>query len=78
MRLRASPLYSLGGGPLGPAREGSLGPGLLVLSSQRCFLGQAVADAEGLVEKLRVAAEEAEEKLSLARLKLREQMQEGQ
>ncbi|XP_034275966.1 IQ motif and ankyrin repeat domain-containing protein 1 isoform X5 [Pantherophis guttatus] len=37
----------------------------------------AVADAEGLVEKLRVAAEEAEEKLSLARLKLREQMQEG-
>ncbi|XP_058034374.1 IQ motif and ankyrin repeat domain-containing protein 1 [Ahaetulla prasina] len=37
----------------------------------------AVADAEGLVEKLRMAAEEAEEKLSLARLKLREQMQEG-
>lgn len=30
------------------------------------------------MEKLRVAAEEAEEKLSLARLKLREQMQEGQ
>ncbi|XP_032078257.1 putative IQ motif and ankyrin repeat domain-containing protein LOC642574 homolog [Thamnophis elegans] len=37
----------------------------------------AVADAEGLVEKLRVAAEAAEEKLSLVRLKLREQMQEG-
>ncbi|ETE57110.1 hypothetical protein L345_17178, partial [Ophiophagus hannah] len=37
----------------------------------------AIADAEGLVEKLRIAAEEAEEKLSLARLKLREQMQEG-
>ncbi|XP_029140208.1 putative IQ motif and ankyrin repeat domain-containing protein LOC642574 homolog [Protobothrops mucrosquamatus] len=37
----------------------------------------AIADAEELVEKLRLAAEEAEEKLSLARLKLREQMQEG-
>ncbi|XP_070604600.1 IQ motif and ankyrin repeat domain-containing protein 1 isoform X2 [Erythrolamprus reginae] len=37
----------------------------------------AIADAEGLVEKLRMAAEEAEEKLSTARLKLREQVQEG-
>ncbi|XP_039220581.1 IQ motif and ankyrin repeat domain-containing protein 1 isoform X5 [Crotalus tigris] len=37
----------------------------------------AIADAEELVETLRLAAEEAEEKLSLARLKLREQMQEG-
>lgn len=76
MRLRLAPFYSLGGGLLCP--EDSLGPGLPVLSSQRCFLGQAVADAEGLVEKLRMAAEEAEEKLSLVRLKLREQMHEGQ
>nr|XP_034958574.1 putative IQ motif and ankyrin repeat domain-containing protein LOC642574 homolog isoform X2 [Zootoca vivipara] len=37
----------------------------------------AIADAESLVETLRVAAENAEEKVSLARLKLREQMQEG-
>ncbi|XP_034958576.1 IQ motif and ankyrin repeat domain-containing protein 1 isoform X3 [Zootoca vivipara] len=38
---------------------------------------RAIADAESLVETLRVAAENAEEKVSLARLKLREQMQEG-
>ncbi|XP_044290296.1 IQ motif and ankyrin repeat domain-containing protein 1, partial [Varanus komodoensis] len=38
----------------------------------------AIADAEELVERLRAAALEAEEKLSLARLKLREQIQEGQ
>ncbi|KAJ6661477.1 hypothetical protein lerEdw1_014386 [Lerista edwardsae] len=37
----------------------------------------AIADTEGLVERLRVAAEAAEERLSLARLKLREQMQAG-
>ncbi|XP_061463284.1 IQ motif and ankyrin repeat domain-containing protein 1 isoform X2 [Rhineura floridana] len=37
----------------------------------------AIADAEALVERLRGAAKEAEEKLSLARLKLREQLQEG-
>ncbi|XP_060099008.1 IQ motif and ankyrin repeat domain-containing protein 1 [Heteronotia binoei] len=36
---------------------------------------QAIADAEGLVQKLRLEVEEAEEKLSLARLQLREQMQ---
>ncbi|XP_066479131.1 IQ motif and ankyrin repeat domain-containing protein 1 [Tiliqua scincoides] len=37
----------------------------------------AIADAEGLVEKLRAAAEAAEENLSLARLQLREQVQAG-
>nr|XP_056710545.1 IQ motif and ankyrin repeat domain-containing protein 1 [Euleptes europaea] len=37
----------------------------------------AIADAEGLVDKLRVVVENAEEKLSLARLKLREQLQGG-
>ncbi|KAH0617291.1 hypothetical protein JD844_015327 [Phrynosoma platyrhinos] len=37
---------------------------------------QAIADAEALVEQLRRVAEEAEEKVSLARLKLREQMQD--
>ncbi|XP_042319603.1 IQ motif and ankyrin repeat domain-containing protein 1 isoform X2 [Sceloporus undulatus] len=37
----------------------------------------AIADAEALVERLRGVAEAAEEKLSLARLKLREQMQDG-
>ncbi|CAI5778714.1 IQ motif and ankyrin repeat domain-containing LOC642574 homolog [Podarcis lilfordi] len=37
----------------------------------------AIADAESLVQRLRTAAEDAEEKVSLARLKLREQMQEG-
>ncbi|XP_077788765.1 IQ motif and ankyrin repeat domain-containing protein 1 isoform X2 [Podarcis muralis] len=37
----------------------------------------AIADAESLVQRLRAAAEDAEEKVSLARLKLREQMQEG-
>lgn len=42
------------------------------------FPGQAIADTEGLVEKLRLAAEAAEEKLSLARLRLREQMQAGE
>ncbi|XP_074919459.1 IQ motif and ankyrin repeat domain-containing protein 1 isoform X1 [Chelonoidis abingdonii] len=38
---------------------------------------QAIGDAETLVETLRLAAEKAEEKLSLARLRLREQTQEG-
>uniref|UniRef100_A0A674K1B4 IQ motif and ankyrin repeat containing 1 n=1 Tax=Terrapene triunguis TaxID=2587831 RepID=A0A674K1B4_9SAUR len=38
---------------------------------------QAIGDAEKLVETLRLAAEKAEEKLSLARLRLREQTQEG-
>ncbi|XP_053250958.1 IQ motif and ankyrin repeat domain-containing protein 1 isoform X3 [Podarcis raffonei] len=38
---------------------------------------RAIADAESLVQRLRAAAEDAEEKVSLARLKLREQMQEG-
>ncbi|XP_039220579.1 IQ motif and ankyrin repeat domain-containing protein 1 isoform X3 [Crotalus tigris] len=59
------------------ARKGRLPWARPGLSSQGCFLGQAIADAEELVETLRLAAEEAEEKLSLARLKLREQMQEG-
>ncbi|XP_067323289.1 IQ motif and ankyrin repeat domain-containing protein 1 isoform X2 [Anolis sagrei] len=38
---------------------------------------QAIADAEAVVERLRGTVEEAEERLSLARLKLREQMQDG-
>ncbi|XP_044859342.1 IQ motif and ankyrin repeat domain-containing protein 1 isoform X6 [Mauremys mutica] len=38
---------------------------------------QAIGDAETLVETLRLAAEKAEEKLSLARLRLREQTQEA-
>uniref|UniRef100_A0A452IXW5 Uncharacterized protein n=1 Tax=Gopherus agassizii TaxID=38772 RepID=A0A452IXW5_9SAUR len=38
---------------------------------------QAIGDAETLVETLRLAAEKAEEKLSLARLRLREQTQKG-
>lgn len=46
--------------------------------SDNLFLQQAIADAESLVQRLRAAAEDAEEKVSLARLKLREQMQEGQ
>ncbi|KAJ7338290.1 hypothetical protein JRQ81_011063 [Phrynocephalus forsythii] len=37
----------------------------------------AIAEAEDLVERLRAAAREAEEKLSVARLRLREQRQEG-
>ncbi|XP_074841641.1 IQ motif and ankyrin repeat domain-containing protein 1 [Carettochelys insculpta] len=38
---------------------------------------QAISDAEKLVETLRLAATKAEEKLSLARLRLREQTQAG-
>ncbi|XP_075776013.1 IQ motif and ankyrin repeat domain-containing protein 1 isoform X4 [Pelodiscus sinensis] len=38
---------------------------------------QAINDAEKLVETLRLTAEKAEEKLSLARLQLREQTQKG-
>ncbi|XP_053101726.1 IQ motif and ankyrin repeat domain-containing protein 1 isoform X1 [Hemicordylus capensis] len=37
----------------------------------------AIADAEGLVEKLRGAAESAERALALARLQLRDQLQQG-
>ncbi|KAL8181388.1 UNVERIFIED_CONTAM: hypothetical protein K2H54_000549 [Gekko kuhli] len=38
---------------------------------------QAIADAERVVQKLRLEVENAEEKLSLARLQLREQLQGG-
>ncbi|XP_062835380.1 IQ motif and ankyrin repeat domain-containing protein 1 isoform X2 [Anolis carolinensis] len=38
---------------------------------------RAIAEAEAVVERLRGTVEEAEERLSLARLKLREQMQDG-